>query len=120
MGMFDEVYCYYKLRPVRLTANNLISFAPGTRFQTKDLYNILDSYILSVDGKLLYKEFNWIDKVEPISANYKDMFFDGIFNFYTVYKNEENSYMIDFYARFKEGLVQHINHEVTSLIKKHI
>jgi len=113
MGMFDYVYCYHKLRPIRINENNLISFAPGNEFQTKDLHNMMDSYILTVHGKLMYKEASWSDPKEIISVDYKDSKFHGILNFYTPYKSEQGLYMIDFYAVFKEGLLEYINHEVT-------
>ena len=56
MGMFDSVQCNYPL-PLPLDVVDLYPDLYEKEFQTKDLENLLDHYILNEDGELL-----WIKK----------------------------------------------------------
>lgn len=56
MGMFDSVQCNYPL-PLPLEVVDIYPDIYNQEFQTKDLENLLDNYILNEDGELL-----WIKK----------------------------------------------------------
>ena len=62
MGMFDSVQCNYPL-PIPLDVVDIYPDIYDQEFQTKDLENLLDHYILNEDGELLWikKEYEWKD-----------------------------------------------------------
>jgi hypothetical protein len=62
MGMFDEIICDYPL-PVTLEMVDWDIDIQGMSFQTKDLENLLDEYIISPQGELLHIQHQrvWVD-----------------------------------------------------------
>lgn len=62
MGMFDEIKCDYPL-PVTLEMVDWDIDIQNMPFQTKDLENLLDEYIISPQGELLHVQHKrkWVD-----------------------------------------------------------
>ena len=113
MGMFDSVYVEYDL-PEILLENQEVFFLPGHEFQTKDMYCLMDSYLISSAGKLLYREGTWSGKRDIELSAYKDAEFHGILHFYSaaVLANG-NTYFIDYFAKFTDGIIVNIKYEVS-------
>ena len=110
--MFDSVYVEYDL-PEILLEDQEVFFLPGHEFQTKDMYCLLDSYLISSAGKLLYREGTWSGKRDIELSAYKDAEFHGILHFYSaaVLANG-NTYFIDYFAKFTDGIIVNIKYEV--------
>lgn len=116
MGLFDTVISQYPI-PEVIIEKVVVSFE-SYEFQTKDLNNMMDSYLLNLDGRLVYKETNWLTK-EIISNDYKDTYFHGILNFYTTYISPtKNEYTINFFAKFTDGNIDSIIPHVQLLPQK--
>ena len=111
--MFDSVYVEYDL-PEILLENQEVFFLPGHEFQTKDMYCLMDSYLISSAGKLLYREGTWSGKRDIELSAYKDAEFHGILHFYSaaVLANG-NTYFIDYFAKFTDGIIVNIKYEVS-------
>jgi hypothetical protein len=129
MGMFDSIQCEYPL-PIPLEVVDVLPDIYNQEFQTKDLENLLDNYILNEDGELLWikKEYKWVDDedaflkgyMEKISEEIVPFHFHGILNFYcyeTVYESDEVSFdkeekakdiSIDYLAKFTNGKLDFI------------
>lgn len=115
MGLFDTIISQYPI-PEVIIEGKIVSFE-SCDFQTKDMNNMMDSYLLNIDGRLVYKEVDWLTK-EVVSEEYKDTYFHGILNFYTTYSSPaKNQYMIDFFAKFTDGNIVSITPHVESLPK---
>jgi hypothetical protein len=116
MGLYDTIISQYPI-PEVVIEGKIVSFE-SLEFQTKDLNNMLDSYLINIDGELVYLENNWTKK-EPISKEYKNTNFHGILNFYKSYVTEsDNLYMIDFFAKFTDGFIVNITPNVQSMPKR--
>jgi hypothetical protein len=112
MGMFDSVFIEYELPEITLE-DKPVSFFPGHEFQTKDMHCMMDSYLISNEGKLLYKEGNWFGKHDPSGSVYKDTEFHGILHFYTgIVLDNGNRYFIDYFAKFTDGIIVNVKHEI--------
>lgn len=118
MGMFDSVFVEYEL-PEIILEDQQVSFFPGHEFQTKDMHCMMDSYLISHEGKLLYKESSWFGKHDPEASTYKDTEFHGILHFYTgILLKSGNRYFIDYFAKFTDGIIVNIKHEIETQNKK--
>lgn len=116
MGLYDTIISEYPI-PEVIIEGKIVSFE-SLEFQTKDLNNMMDSYLINMDGQLVYLENNWITK-DPISKEYKNTHFHGILNFYTTYITpSDNLYSIDFYAKFTDGFIANITPHVIPMPKK--
>ena len=116
MGLYDTIISQYPI-PEVVIEGKIVSFE-SLEFQTKDLNNMLDSYLINIDGELVYLENKWTKK-EPISKEYKNTNFHGILNFYKSYVTEsDNLYMIDFFAKFTDGFIVNITPNVQSMPKR--
>jgi hypothetical protein len=62
MGMFDSIRCDYPL-PLPLEVVDKLPDIYEKEFQTKDFENLLDYYILTEEGELLFhkKKYEWRD-----------------------------------------------------------
>jgi hypothetical protein len=124
MGMFDSVQCNYPL-PLPLDVVDIYPDLYEKEFQTKDLENLLDHYILNEDGELLWikKEYEWKDDDSHFLKGYMEVTkeeivpsnFHGILNFYcyeTVEEDVENNtakdVSIDYLAKFTNGKIENI------------
>jgi hypothetical protein len=124
MGMFDSVQCNYPL-PLPLDVVDIYPDIYDQEFQTKDLENLLDNYILNEDGELLWikKEYEWKDDDGHFLKGYMEVTkeeivpsnFHGILNFYcyeTVEEDAENNkakdVSIDYLAKFTNGKIENI------------
>jgi len=124
MGMFDSVRCDYPL-PLPLDVIDIYPDPYEKEFQTKDLENLLDYYILNKDGELLWikKEYEWKDDDSHFLKGYMEVTkeeiipsnFHGILNFYfyeTVEEDAENNkakdISIDYLAKFTNGKIENI------------
>lgn len=115
MGLFDTIISQYPI-PEVIIEGKIVSFE-SYDFQTKDMNNMMDSYLLNIDGRLVYKEVDWLTK-EVVSEQYKDTYFHGILNFYTTYSSPaKNRYMINFFAKFTDGNIVSITPHVEPLPK---
>jgi len=138
MGMFDSIQCDYPL-PLPLEVVDILPDLYDQEFQTKDLENLLDNYILSENGELLHvkKQYEWKDDDSAFLKGYLDVVseeivpsnFHGILNFYcyeTVYesgqtisfKKEEKAkdVSIDYLAKFTNGkldFIEVLSYEIT-------
>jgi len=112
MGMYDSIYVEYNLPEITLE-NKKVSFSPDHEFQTKDLHCMLDSYLIADSGRLLYKEFNWLDKQTIKLSSYKDANFHGFLNFYTTYRDGDIVHYIDFIGKFTDGNVVTIDYSIS-------
>jgi hypothetical protein len=112
MGMFDSVFIEYDL-PEIILEDQKVSFFPGHEFQTKDMHCMMDSYLISNEGELLYKEGNWFGKHDHEGSVYKDTEFHGILHFYTgIVLDNGNRYFIDYFAKFTDGIIVNVKHEI--------
>jgi hypothetical protein len=117
MGMFDSVYVEYDL-PEILLEDQEILFFPGHEFQTKDMHCMLDSYLISSSGKLLYREGTWSGKRDLELSAYKDTEFHGILHFYSsAVLASGNKYFINYFAKFTDGIIVSIKYEIEDLNK---
>jgi hypothetical protein len=124
MGMFDSVQCNYPL-PLPLEVIDIMPDPYDQEFQTKDLENLLEQYILSEDGKLLriQKQYEWRDDdsaflkgyMEVVSQEIVPSDFHGILNFYcyeTIHEDESSDkakdVTIDYLAKFTNGKIENI------------
>lgn len=117
MGMFDSVYVEYDL-PEIIIENQEVLFLSGHEFQTKDLHCMLDSYLISSSGKLLYREGTWSGKRDIGLSEYKDTEFHGILHFYSLaVLASGNRYFINYFAKFTDGIIVNIKYEIEDLNK---
>lgn len=117
MGMFDSVYVECDL-PEIIIEDQEVLFLSGHEFQTKDLHCMLDSYLISSSGKLLYREGTWSGKRDIGLSEYKDTEFHGILHFYSsAVLASGNRYFINYFAKFTDGIIVNIRHEVEDLNK---
>ena len=111
MGMFDSLHCDYPLGDERVQ---------GHEFQTKDLECLMESYRITEDGRLLYRQREWERVFEPdgvgwfpeeVGHEWVDTNYHGILNFYTHYRDEEKMehVSVDFYAKFTDGKLVDLN-----------
>ena len=124
MGMFDSIQCNSPL-PLPLDVIDIYPDIYDQEFQTKDLENLLDNYILNEDGELLWvkKEYEWKDDDNYFLKGYMEVTkeeivpsnFHGILNFYcyqTVEEDVENNtakdISIDYLAKFTNGKLENI------------
>lgn len=124
MGMFDSIECDYPL-PLPLEVVDIMPDPYSQEFQTKDLENLMDTYILSEEGELLWikKEYKWKDDDDSFLKGYMEVTkqeivptnFHGILNFYcyeTVYdektSNNVKDVSIDYLAKFTNGKLENI------------
>lgn len=124
MGMFDSIECDYPL-PLPLEVVDIMPDPYSQEFQTKDLENLMDTYILSEEGELLWikKEYKWKDDDDSFLKGYMEVIkqeiistnFHGILNFYcyeTVYdettSNNVKDVSIDYIAKFTNGKLENI------------
>lgn len=128
--MFDSIQCNYLL-PLPLEIVDVMPDPYNQEFQTKDLENLLDTYILNENGELLWikKEYKWVDDedaffkgyMEKISEEVVPSNFHGVLNFYcyeTVYESGQTVSLdkeekakdisIDYLAKFTNGKLDFI------------
>jgi hypothetical protein len=95
MGMFDTIYCQYPLPNPR---------HQDLDFQTKDLENLLDTYTITREGRLIqHARSGWLERLE----HDVEWPLHGDLRFYTSVKTEEPSW-IEYVARFTHGIVEWI------------
>ena len=132
MGMFDSIQCNYPL-PLPLEVVDILPDPYDQEFQTKDLENLLEEYILNEDGELLriQKEYEWKDDDNAFLKGYMDVVsqeiipsnFHGVLNFYcyeTIHEDESSDkakdVTIDYLAKFTNGKIENIeilSYEIT-------
>lgn len=122
--MFDSIECDYPL-PLPLEVIDIMPDPYSQEFQTKDLENLMDTYILNEEGELLWikKEYKWKDDDDSFLKGYMEVTkqeivptnFHGILNFYcyeTVYdettSNNVKDVSIDYLAKFTNGKLENI------------
>lgn len=122
--MFDSIECNYPL-PLPLEVIDILPDIYNQEFQTKDLENLLDTYIINEDGELLWikKEYRWKDDEDAFLKGYMETVkeeivpsnFHGTLNFYfyeTVYENEfdiiAKDVTVDYLAKFTNGKIENI------------
>jgi len=116
MGLYDTIISQYPI-PEVIIEGKIVSFE-SLEFQTKDLNNMMDSYLINIDGQLVYLEYDWTGQ-GLISEEYKNTYFHGILNFCTSYITEsDNLYVIDFFAKFTDGFIVSITPHVKALPKR--
>jgi len=101
MGLFDEIIFNYPLSP-----EDEAYVKKGTIFQTKDLENSLDVYILTEDGRLTNedgKDLNYHGDLNIYTSNIVggSPNPDGGYDRYT--ENGEDAKSFDYVIRFTEG-----------------
>jgi hypothetical protein len=123
MGMFSYIKCKKEL-PLTDELKNLSVKWNETQFQTKDLDNCLETYIISEDGELLeevieyeytyyteeekrqkdYKPWNIVKDQKIVKQETNKVDFHGKITFYeTLDLNDEESIWVDFEAYFVYG-----------------
>jgi len=123
MGMFSYIKCKREL-PLTDELKNLSVKWDETQFQTKDLDNCLETYIISEDGELLeevieyeytyyteeekkhkdHKPWNIVKDQKVVKQETKKVDFHGKIVFYeTLDLNDEESIWVDFDAYFVYG-----------------
>jgi hypothetical protein len=123
MGMFSYIKCKREL-PLTDELKNLSVKWDETQFQTKDLDNCLETYIISEDGELLeevieyeytyyteeekkqkdHKPWNIVKDQKIVKQETKKVDFHGKITFYeTLDLNDEESIWVDFDAYFVYG-----------------
>jgi hypothetical protein len=123
MGMFDEIEYRYKL-PLESSKeiDSLGIDLEKIRFQTKDLDNLLDIYVISEEGRFLHRKVNykWIDDdnaflkgyLDEVSSEMVDTNYHGDILFYcyeTVEKDSKRMALsIDYVARFTNGNLDNV------------
>lgn len=90
MGMFDSIKCNYPL-PLPLEVVDILPDIYEAEFQTKDLENLMELYILNEDGSLSYRkrEYKWKDDDSCFFKGYMEVVreeivpenFHGVLNF---------------------------------------
>lgn len=91
MGLFDSIECNYPL-PLPLEVVDILPDIYEVEFQTKDLENLMDLYVLNEDGYLSYRkrEYKWKDDNSSFLKGYMEVVseeivpenFHGVLNFY--------------------------------------
>ena len=91
MGMFDTIKCDYPL-PITLEMVDWDIDVQNLKFQTKDLENLLDDYIITPEGRLLHvqHERKWVDNddsffkgyLETINTKIVSVDYHGVIYFY--------------------------------------
>jgi hypothetical protein len=124
MGMFDSIQCEYPL-PLPLEVIDILPDIYEKEFQTKDLENLLDTYILNEDGELIWnkKQYKWKDDDDAFFKGHMEVIknemipseFHGVLNFYcyeTVKEDESSDkakdVVIDYLAKFTNGKIENI------------
>jgi hypothetical protein len=123
MGMFSYIKCKKEL-PLTDELKNLSVKWDETQFQTKDLDNCLETYIISEDGELLeevieydytyyteeekkqkdHKPWNIVKDQKIVKQDIKKVDFHGKITFYeTLDLNDKESIWLDFDAYFVYG-----------------
>jgi hypothetical protein len=123
MGMFSYIKCKKNL-PLTDELKNLSVKWSETQFQTKDLDNCLETYIISEDGELLeevieyeytyyteeekkqknHKPWNIVKEQKIVKQETKRVDFHGKITFYeTLDLNDQESIWVDFDAYFVYG-----------------
>jgi hypothetical protein len=123
MGMFSYIKCKREL-PLTDELKNLSVKWNETQFQTKDLDNCLETYIISEDGELLeevieyeytyyteeekkqknHKPWNLVKDQKIVKQETKRVDFHGKITFYeTLGLNDQESIWVDFEAYFVYG-----------------
>ena len=123
MGMFSYIKCKREL-PLTDELKNLSVKWNETQFQTKDLDNCLETYIISEDGELLeevieyeytyyteeekkqknHKPWNLVKDQKIVKQETKRVDFHGKITFYeTLDLNDQESIWVDFEAYFVYG-----------------
>lgn len=121
MGMFDQIKCNYPLP-------NTPSVIQNDTFQTKDFYNAMDDYVITSEGRLLHKKYNWeivpekerpyygksewnknplfqmIGSLKRTDEEVVDIEFHGILNMYT----HVNGMWYEYNIKFTDGNVVEI------------
>ena len=122
--MFDSIHCEYPL-PLPLEVIDILPDIYEKEFQTKDLENLLDTYILNEDGELIWnkKQYKWKDDDDAFFKGYMEVIknemipseFHGVLNFYcyeTVKEDESSDkakdVVIDYLAKFTNGKIENI------------
>jgi len=124
MGMFDSIRCDYPL-PLPLEVVDKLPDIYEKEFQTKDFENLLDYYILTEEGEILFhqKKYEWRDDDSSFLKGYMEVIeeeiiphpFHGLLNFYsyeTVYSDTSRlsgyDISIDYMAKFNNGRLDSI------------
>lgn len=119
--MFDTIECNYPL-PVSKELVELEDFnIYEVEFQTKDLNNLMEHYIITEDGEFLHRraEYKWVDDEEAFLKGYMQIVneelvktnFHGVVEFYCFEqlrskvgnKTKEVSVSVDYEAKFNDG-----------------
>jgi hypothetical protein len=137
MGMFDSIRCDYPL-PLPLEVVDKLPDIYEEEFQTKDFENLLNYYILTEDGELLFhkKTYEWRDDDSSFLKGYMEIVdekiiphtFHGLVNLYfygTVYSDESRlsgyDISVEYIAKFNNGLLDSLdllNYEVEDVTKR--
>jgi hypothetical protein len=124
MGMFDSIRCDYPL-PLPLEVVDKLPDIYEKEFQTKDFENLLDYYILTEEGEILFhqKKYEWRDDDSSFLKGYMEVIeeeiiphpFHGLLNFYcyeTVYSDTSKlsgyDISVDYMAKFNNGRLDSI------------
>ena len=95
MGLFDTVHCEYPLPDAR---------HQGLEFQTKDLDCALDTYTITIDGRLLRRSWRFGQEALQLEVEWP---IHGDVRFYTHEKSLDPPW-IEYVARFTRGRVEWI------------
>lgn len=105
MGMFDYLKIENEIKiPASKEFKSLNIDLNSLEFQTKDLDNCLDEYVIKNNKKLYLKS---IDRSKAVVRN-KLIKYHGIINFGTVYSTDTINYFLDYQAKFTDGLLINI------------
>lgn len=124
MGMFDSIRCDYPL-PLPLEVVDKLPDIYEKEFQTKDFENLLDYYIITEEGEILFhkKKYEWRDDDSSFLKGYMEVIeeeiipypFHGLLNFYsyeTVYSDISKlsgyDISVDYIAKFNNGRLDSI------------
>jgi len=117
MGMFDYVKCDYPLPDIEVAEKWNIDLK-SVSFQTKDMDNCLEEYIIKNDGELyiVKNEYKWVDDdnsflkgyCEVVSSEEVKAEYHGMMNFYhyehDLTKDDKHfTLSIDFLAKFVDN-----------------
>ena len=122
--MFDSISCDYPL-PLPLEVVDIMPDVYDIEFQTKDLDNLLDLYILNEDGNLLHRQrqYVWKDDDDAFLKGYMEITkeeivpynYHGVVNLYcyeTIREEEggkkATDISIDYLAKFTNGKLENI------------
>lgn len=126
MGMYDEIIVEYPLKEYEFLQNEV--------FQTKDFDNLMDTYKITKDGRLLLEEveyepvpeekrpyygteqwdknplFQVIGAVKRDTLGWRDTNYHGIIKFYTLHKkaNDKERRWYEFKSKFTNGNLEKI------------